>query len=160
MQIPTDRTENLGRFLAKIGAFQKIKVIDAGKAYHYSPHGALIRAAGTFKGVPVGTWLVATQAGPASPPANDPNGVVFAYPSIQAAVDEGRGPGMEVFELQFRRAVSAIHLNDNANRLAAGLSGGPQFLVIASEIVSFESLGMVEDFYRARETRRSLNSTD
>ena len=143
-----DLTESLRAYLDQhVSAFQNIEVIGEGTAFHYTPHGKNIRKSGGFLGAPINPNLAATQDGPISTRATDPDGVVFAYLQQETAVAEGRGPEMELFEIRFRRAISAIQVNDAEMHVGIGRQPVPQILVVASEILGFESRGLVEDYY-------------
>jgi hypothetical protein len=133
--------------------FTEREVLGPGCGYHYTQHYDTIRGTGQFFGAPVNGCLGATQPGLVSRPATDPDGVIFAYQTVdglRTAPDPPLGwespdmPACHVIRLYFKSAVRAWHAGDR------GVEGEKQLLVPVSEIMRAEGLG------RAREVRTNL----
>jgi len=122
--------------------FEKVEIVGPGTAYHYSPHGAALVASGRFLGASVNEDIDRTQQSSVeSPPATDPQGVVFAYEDEADAREEGFG--CEIFRIDYRRAVKAVHSQEDA-LLAAAASR--TVLIVAGDIERFESIGVGDPY--------------
>jgi hypothetical protein len=124
-------TEELLAFiLANVPNFLLPTTIGAGTAFHYTTHFEAINALGRFLGAFINEEMDRTQQQLISPPARDPNGVVFAYDGIDEAVKEGFGT--QIIEIIFNSAIRASHGQEVA------LDGAPDTIIIlASEITGF-----------------------
>jgi hypothetical protein len=130
--------ELAAHLLKNVSTFRQPRVIGPGVAYHYSPHRMLIESTGCFLGAPLDTNLDFTQSELVSAPAKHDPGVVFAYVERGDAADEGFG--CELFELRYRAAVLAEHIQE------AALGAPETVLILTSDIESFECLGACSQF--------------
>jgi len=127
----------------KNSGFKNPKIVGAGEAFHYTPHGDKIRRTGRFFGIPVDRLLHATQKHPVSVPATDPNGVVYAYQRMAAALEEGLD--FEIFKLKYRCAITAFQPMDAVNVARTDPDKDSQILILAQNIESFASIGDARD---------------
>ena len=118
-------------------------MLGAGSAFHYTVNGNAIDASGRFLGAPIDCNLDKTQLALQSPPATCDPGVVYAYLKVSDSVEEGFN--CDIYEIQFREAVSAIHSQEQS--MAAM---NPDFeaeaypatiMILSSDIVNFKRLG-------------------
>jgi hypothetical protein len=128
----------------KIPVFKDVIALGRGTGFHYTPHRTAIKAFGRFLGGPVSPHVHQTQKSEISELATDPNGVVFAYPTLTAAVWEGLGK--DIYLIRYTSAVSAIQ---SADQGAAGkqTAKDPNLMILANEIVGFEYLGPARQFW-------------
>jgi hypothetical protein len=75
----------------KIPVFTNVMALERGTGFHYTPHRTAIESSKRFLGTPMSLQMHQTQKSEISEPATDPNGVVFAYPTLTTAVREGLG---------------------------------------------------------------------
>ncbi len=87
--------------------FKDPKIIESGRAYHYTSNWDLIKSTGKFLGAPIDENLDHTQSSLKSPPASNDPGVVFCYEEYEEAKEEGMGSQM--IEIQFESAIKAMH---------------------------------------------------
>lgn len=148
--------EGLRKYLVrKVPAFKDPTLLGSGTAFHYTPHRALIEASRHFLGRTVSPNLDATQQGPESEPATDCNGVVFGYPSLTAAVQEGWP--QDIYLIGFHAAVRAIQTKDHGQLARQFPVLDPNLLILAPNITRFEWLGSTTSFSAALTIQRTTS---
>jgi hypothetical protein len=126
--------EELATFIARnVPTFRVLEVVGPGVGFHYTYYSDAIERSGRFFGAPIDEELDRTQFSLASVPAKHDPGVVFAYENFADAAEEGWG--CEVYEIQYKKAVLASHMQEEL------LGAPPTLLILTSEISSFKHLG-------------------
>lgn len=126
----------------EIPTFVDLREMGAGAAYHYTFYAPQIFDLGRLLGAPISPGLCATQRNAVSLPATDPAGVVFAYPDKErAAFEMPRTEGVELLELEFEMALSAIQEKDSAIYLRMNMPVVPNLLILANNITRFRRIG-------------------
>jgi hypothetical protein len=124
-----------------IPGFEQVTLLGPGSGYHYTTHWLEIAKTGKFFGAPISAALHQTQkTSDPSPPAADPNGIVFAYEDLAKSKEEGRG--QQIIRLRYYSAVWAMQAAEarnleKLNRL--GFAGytfliRPTLLILAVEV--------------------------
>jgi hypothetical protein len=132
---------------ARVPTYKEVKVLGAGSAFHYTSNGDAIDASDKFLGAPIDDNLDRTQLALQSPPATCDPGVVYGYLKLSDSLEEGFG--CDIFEIQFREAVSAIHSQEqsqaamNPDFVAADYPA--TILILTSDIIDFKRLGPADD---------------
>lgn len=142
-------TQELEAYIRRnVSSFSETRIEAGGLAFHYTQNAESIAAAGRFLGASVNNHLGQTQVGIQSIPAADPDGVVFAYPTLAVAAHMAPdcrvpflGPRCYIFHVAFRSAVSAVHVGDQA------AEGGEsrQLLILVGEVTNYINLGHAAD---------------
>lgn len=133
-----------------IPTFIDTSLVSGSRAYHYTPHADAIAAAGKFFGAPITGNLDQTQTTLHPEPADCDPGVVFCYEILDTAAEEAfvcdnGGPTYEIFEIEFKCAVRALHRQEAARGATHSL------LVLTTDIISYRRLGVTKADFRSRE---------
>jgi len=125
-------TETLRQHLVtNVPVFRNIEILQAGEAFHYTPHFSEILKTGKFFGAPVDQNLDFTQDGFDFPKATCDPGVVFAYEHSKDAVEEGAG--CDVLQIEYSSAIRAEHSQE-----VDCMGAPPTILIVNADILGFE----------------------
>ncbi len=127
-----------------VPGFEQVTLLGPGNGFHYTTHWLQIERTGRFLGAPISAGLHQTQkTSDVSPPAVDPNGIVFAYEDLAKSKEEGRG--QQVIRLRYYSAVRAMQpaearsLEELNRKGFAGYTFliRPTLLILARDIADF-----------------------
>jgi hypothetical protein len=140
--------EWIASYLRKhVPTFDILRLLDTGVAYHYTTRADEILEAKKLLGAPLSIDLDNAETANGPKRASADPGVVFAYTSLQEAVEEGNAKSLvydlpaHIFRIQYSCAVEALHLQEDV------LEPEPSILIPSNCITSFECLGTCDELW-------------
>ena len=121
-----------------VRVFTEVQLLDKGEAFHYTPHAETISKSGRILGAPIDNNLAGTQRTSSSQPAKHDPGVIFAYPTIEKAVEQGLD--FEILRIAYTKAISATHSLE-AQYAKYGVQIAPTVLILTTDVISLVRLG-------------------